>query len=116
MTNRSTLASALFSAAASLAAVALALPTTTTAAAAAVMPGAPVSVTVPTRDLDLGSATGRATLAKRLRLAAVDACGEASSADPAGKRIVRQCRAELVRAGQQEALALADRKERLAAR
>ena len=113
MTTRSTLASALFSAAASLAALALALPTTALAA----MPSASVSVTVPTRDLDLGSAAGRAALDQRLRHAAIEACGEASSADPAGKRLVRQCRAELVRAGQAQAFAAAARQqERLAAR
>jgi UrcA family protein len=112
MTDRSTLASALFSAAASVAAVAVALPTS----AAAAEPGPAVSVSVPTLDLDLGSAAGRATLATRLRLAAVEACGQASSADPAGKRQVRQCRSELVRSGHAQALAAASQQERLAAR
>jgi UrcA family protein len=112
MTTRSTLASALFSAAASLAALALALPTSALAAE----PGPAVSVSVQTRDLDLGSAMGRAALATRLRLAAAEACGEASSADPVGKRLVRQCRSELVRAGQTQALAAARQQERLAAR
>ncbi|HVF83631.1 MAG TPA: UrcA family protein [Sphingomicrobium sp.] len=112
MTNRSSLASAVFSAAASLTALAVALPSS----AAAAMPGATVSVKVPTRDLDLASDAGRATLDQRLRSAAIEACGDASSADPEGKRVVRQCRTKLVRAGQQQALALTSQQDRLAAR
>jgi UrcA family protein len=108
----STFASAMFSAVASLAALAAALP----APALAAMPGPTVSVAVPTRDLDLTSQAGLSVLRHRLHVAATEACGEASSADPAGKRQVRQCRAELVRSGQQQALASVNGQERLAAR
>jgi UrcA family protein len=108
----STFASAMFSAVASLAALAAALPTPASAA----MPGQNVSVAVPTRDLDLTSQSGQSVLRQRLYVAAAEACGEASSADPAGKRAVRQCRAELVRSGQQQALAAVAGQERLAAR
>lgn len=108
----STFAPAMFSAVAALAALAAALPSPALAA----MPGATVSVAVPTRDLDLGSPSGRAVLDQRLRIAAAEACGDASSADPEGKRFVRQCRVELVRAGQAQALAAANSQDRLAAR
>ena len=113
MTKRnSTLASALFSAAFSVAALAAALPTPALAA----MPGERVSVTVQTRDLDLSSKAGQSSLRQRLRFAAAEACGEASAADPAGRREVRRCRAELVEVGEQQALASIANRERLAAR
>lgn len=58
----------------------------------AAMPGPSVSTRVVTNDLDLNSKSGQATLRHRLAIAAAEVCGEASSADPAGKRAVRDCR------------------------
>ena len=111
MTTRSSFASALVSIAASAGALVLTIPTTAHAA----MPGATVSATVQTRDLDLSSKAGQDQLQRRLRIAAAEVCGEASSVDPLGKREVRRCRAEAVKVGWQQANARhAD--ERLAAR
>jgi len=45
-------------------------------------------------DLDLSTDRGVRTLDRRLRAAAVEACGPTSDADPAGKNDARDCRAE----------------------
>jgi UrcA family protein len=46
-------------------------------------------------DLDLNRGEDVRTLDRRLRSAIEQVCGPVSSADPAGARAVRQCRAEL---------------------
>lgn len=46
-------------------------------------------------DLDLTSDAGIRTLDRRIRNAASAACGIPSSADPDGKRAVKQCRADV---------------------
>ncbi|GAA4008168.1 hypothetical protein GCM10022280_01080 [Sphingomonas swuensis] len=58
----------------------------------AAMPGPSASARVVTSDLDLTSRSGQATLRHRLAIAAAEVCGEASSADPAGRRAIRDCR------------------------
>lgn len=65
-------------------------------AVSAAMPGQRASVTVATSDLDLRTAAGKATLRHRLGLAAAEVCGEASAADPEGRRSIRDCRARVV--------------------
>ena len=45
-------------------------------------------------DLDLSTDRGVRTLDRRLRAAAVEACGPTSDADPAGKNDARACREE----------------------
>lgn len=63
---------------------------------------------VPHADLDLGTAKGRRTLDQRIAIAVRTACGDASSADPEGARLVRQCRSEaLARAASQRDTAIA---------
>jgi UrcA family protein len=110
---RSTFATALFTGLTSLTVPTVALPTPALAA----MPGERVSITVPTRDLDLSGKSGQAALRHRLSIAAAEACGDASSIDPEGRQALRRCRAELVRAGQRQALAAtATVEEQLAAR
>ena len=78
-----TLASALITGAAIVAAPALAEPTLDTN----------ISL-VRTADLDLASADGQRQLDRRLAKAARDVCGEASDADISGKNDVRRCRDE----------------------
>lgn len=74
-------------------------------AVAAGMPGPSASVTVSTDDLDLGSAAGRASLDRRLALAAAEVCGDPSASDPAGRRAIRACRATVVRQAHAEVAA-----------
>jgi len=88
MSLRSAFAAAMVSLVGAASALTLAAP------ASAAMPGPVALAAVPTADLDLASAHGQALLKARLQRAAADVCGEASSLDPAGKRWVRQCRAE----------------------
>lgn len=88
MIRRSAFAASLVSLAAAAGALTLAVP------ASAAMPGQVAIAAVPTADLDLASAHGQEVLKARLQRAAADVCGEASSADPAGKRWVKQCRAD----------------------
>ncbi|WP_114227375.1 MULTISPECIES: UrcA family protein [Sphingomonas] len=88
MTTRSAIAAAFVSMVGAASALTLAAP------ASAAMPGPVAVAAVPTADLDLGSASGQARLKQRLERAAADVCGDASSADPAGRRWVRQCRAD----------------------
>jgi UrcA family protein len=45
-------------------------------------------------DLDLSTDAGVRKLDRRIRSAVEEACGPISSADPAGKNEVRECRAE----------------------
>lgn len=49
---------------------------------------------VRTADLDLGSAKGQRTLDRRLSIAIVEACGEASNVDLEGRNAVRTYRVE----------------------
>lgn len=88
MTHRSAFAASLVSLGLAAGALTLAAPV------AAAMPGPLAVAAVPTADLDLASAHGQALLKARLQRAAADVCGEASSADPTGRRWVRQCRAD----------------------
>lgn len=53
-----------------------------------------VSLGVRYADLDLTTERGVRALDRRINNAAATACGIASSADPDGKRAVKQCRAE----------------------
>ncbi len=112
MTIRTTFTAAAVSTLASAAALLLAPPSPATAA----MPGTTVSITVRTADLDLSTARGQAQLAKRLEIAAAEACGDRSSADPTSRRTLRQCRADALEAGQRQAAAQIAEDRRLAAR
>lgn len=49
---------------------------------------------VRTADLDLGNARDVRTLDRRLSIAIVEACGEASNVDLAGRNAVRSCRVD----------------------
>lgn len=88
MSLRSVFAAALVSLVGAASALTLAAP------AHAAMPGPIEIAAVATADLDLSSVEGQKILRLRLQRAAADVCGEASSVDPAGKRWVRQCRAD----------------------
>jgi UrcA family protein len=90
MTIRSALAAASVSLVGAVAALTLALPSPAHAA----MPGPVEIATVATADLDLSTNEGQSLLKARLQRAAADVCGEASSADPAGRRWVKNCRAD----------------------
>jgi UrcA family protein len=57
-------------------------------------PSAENRIVVRTADLDLGSASGQRTLDHRIAIAVVEACGETSPADPAGKNEILRCRDE----------------------
>ena len=61
--------------------------------AIAAEPAAGIAV-VNTADLDLGDARDVRTLDQRLTIAIVEACGEASNVDLAGRNAVRACRVE----------------------
>jgi len=88
MSLRSAFAAALVSVIGAASALTLANPAT------AAMPGPVAVAAVPTADLDLTSAHGQDVLKARLQRAAADVCGEASAVDPAGRRWVKQCRAD----------------------
>ena len=62
-------------------------------------PGAQITVTEAVRitDLDLSRARDRTALQARIRHAAFQACGEASSVDLEGRNEARRCRAEALR-------------------
>ena len=75
-----------------LAMIASAAPITSVAAEPA--PSAENKIVVRTADLDLGSATGQRILDHRIAIAVVDACGETSNADLAGRNEIRRCRNE----------------------
>ena len=61
--------------------------------AIAAEPAAGIAI-VSTADLDLGNAGDVRTLDRRLSIAIVEACGEASNVDLAGKNAVRACRVD----------------------
>ena len=110
MSTRSALAAALVSFVGAVTATTLAVP------AEAAMPGPIEVAAVSTAGLDLGTAQGQQLLKARLQRAAAEVCGEASSADPAGRRWVKQCRAESFGKAWNRAQARLDTAERLAAR
>lgn len=56
-------------------------------------PAAGIAI-VNTADLDLGNATDVRTLNRRLTIAVVEACGEASNVDLVGRNAVRACRVD----------------------
>ena len=70
----------------------------TASAAPALAQPAPVSsqLVVSYADLDLSTERGVRTLDRRLRAAALTACGPTSDADPEGKNDARECRAEVL--------------------
>ncbi len=70
---------------------AAALSATVTGTAMAAGPDAGIAI-VRTADLDLNNARDLRTLDRRLTNAIVDACGEASNVDVAGRNAVRACR------------------------
>ena len=51
-------------------------------------------IVVRTADLDLSEAAGQRALDHRIAVAIVEACGETSNVDPAGKNAIRACRVE----------------------
>ena len=57
-------------------------------------PSADNRIVVRTADLDLSKAAGQRTLDHRIAIAAVEACGVTSPADPAGRNEVLRCRDE----------------------
>ena len=61
-------------------------------------PSAENRIVVRTADLDLGSAAGQRTLDRRIAIAVVEACGETSPADPAGRNEILHCRDETIAA------------------
>ena len=63
-----------------------------TPALAQAAPSAETRVIVRTADLNLGSATGQRTLDHRIAIAVVEACGETSNVDLAGRNEIRRCR------------------------
>ncbi len=63
-------------------------------ALAQTVPSAENRIVVRTADLNLGSAAGQRALDHRIAIAVVQACGETSVIDPAGKNEIRRCRAE----------------------
>ncbi|URD60324.1 UrcA family protein [Sphingomonas sp. KRR8] len=110
MTARSAFAASLVSLVAAASALTFAAPVS------AAMPGPVAVATVSTADLDLSSAHGQALLKARLQRAAADVCGDASSADPAGKRWVKQCRADSMGKAWEQAQAQRATANRVAAR
>ena len=110
MTARSAFAASFVSLGCAIAALTFATP------APAAMPGPVVVAAVPTADLDLASARGQAMLKARLQRATADVCGDASSADPAGRRWVKQCRADSFGKAWDRAQAQRATADRLAAR
>ena len=64
---------------------------------------------VHTSDLDLSTASGRATLDHRLVIAAYDVCDSAADVDLSGKNKVRACRAETLAKARAESEQLANR-------
>ncbi len=65
-----------------------------TPALAQAAPSAETRAVVHTADLDLGSAAGQRALDHRIAIAVVEACGETSTADLAGRNEIRRCRDE----------------------
>lgn len=65
-----------------------------TPAIAQLAPSGETRVVVSTADLDLGSTAGQRTLDHRIAIAVVEACGETSNADLAGRNEIRRCRYE----------------------
>ena len=65
-----------------------------TPALAQAAPALESRVVVRTADLDLGSAAGKRTLDHRIAIAVVEACGETSNVDLAGRNEIRRCRDE----------------------
>ena len=57
-------------------------------------PSAENRIVVSTADLDLGSSAGQRALDHRIAIAVVQACGETSVIDPAGKNAILRCRDE----------------------
>ena len=57
-------------------------------------PSAENRIVVRTADLDLSQAAGQRSLDHRIAIAVVQACGETSVIDPAGKNAIRRCRDE----------------------
>ena len=57
-------------------------------------PSAVNRIVVSTADLDLNQAAGQRALDHRIAIAVIEACGETSNIDPAGKNEIRRCRAE----------------------
>jgi UrcA family protein len=51
-------------------------------------------IVVRTADLDLSQAGGQRTLDHRIAIAVIEACGETSVVDPAGRNEILRCRAE----------------------
>lgn len=72
---------------------ALAASAVTVSPATAADPSAGIAI-VSTADLDLSNARDVRTLDRRLSIAIVEACGEASSVDVAGRNFVRACRVD----------------------
>ena len=68
------------------------------AAPALAQTAGPGQLVVSYADLDLTTRSGVRVLDRRLRAAVQTACGPISSADPAGKNDVRECRAETLAA------------------
>jgi len=67
------------------------------AASPALAQTAPLSesrIVVRTADLDLSQSAGQRALDHRIAVAVVEACGETSNVDLAGKNAIRACRAE----------------------
>jgi UrcA family protein len=110
MSIRSASAAALVSLVAAASALTLAVP------AQAAMPGPIAIAAVSTAGLDLATAQGQQVLKLRLQRAAADVCGEASSVDPAGRRWVKQCRADAFGKAWTRAQAQRTTAERLATR
>ena len=63
-----------------------------TPALAQAAPSAETRVIVRTADLNFGSAAGQRTLDHRIAIAVVEACGETSNVDLAGRNEIRRCR------------------------
>lgn len=112
MTIRSAFAAASVRLLGAAAALAAALPIPAHAA----MPGPVEIATVATGDLDLATSRGQSVLKARLQRAAADVCGEASSADPVGRRWVKSCRADTFAKAWNRAQAGLTTRERLVAR
>ena len=51
-------------------------------------------IVVRTADLDLSQVAGQRALDHRIAIAVIEACGETSVVDPAGKNDIRRCRDE----------------------
>lgn len=65
-----------------------------TPALAQTAPSAENRIVVRTADLDLTSSAGQRALDHRIAIAVVEACGETSVIDPAGKNAILRCRDE----------------------